>query len=64
VPNLTAKAGEGLSEGLSPSRPFFETLIQQRDVTEPVNKASIIWRDSQDPKSHMTIKPELSGNNG
>ena len=60
MPNPTAKAGEGLSEGLSPAVPSFETLIQQRDVTEPANEASIVWRGSRDPKSHMIIRPELS----
>jgi hypothetical protein len=36
------------------------TLIQQRDVTEPANVASIVWRGSRDPKSHTIIRPELS----
>ena len=49
------------SEGFSSVVPSFKTLIQHRDVAEPANEASIVWRGLCDPKSHMIIQPELSG---
>ena len=52
-----AKAGKGLSSAV----PSFKKVIQQRDVAEPANEVSIIWRGSRDPKSHTIIQPELSG---
>jgi hypothetical protein len=55
VPNPTAKAGEGLSEGLSSAVPSLKRLIQQRAVTEPANEASIVCRGSRVPKSHTII---------
>ena len=58
------KVGKELSEGLSSAVLSFKMLIQQRDVMELANKALISWRGSYDPKSHIIIRPELSGNNG
>jgi hypothetical protein len=57
VPNPTAKAGAGSS---SPGVMFFSRLIQQIEVTDPAQEASICWNEARNAKSHTTMRPELS----
>ena len=57
VPKPMAKAGKGLfSSGVR----FFSRLIQQTEVTDSVQEASICWNDARNAKSHMMMRPELS----
>ena len=52
-----AKAGAGSS---SPGVMFFTRVIQQMEVTDPAEEASICWNDARNAKSHMMMRPELS----
>jgi len=57
VPKPTAKARAGSS---SPGVMFFSRLIQQMEVTDPAQEASICWNDARNAKSHTMMRPELS----
>jgi hypothetical protein len=57
VPKPTAKAGAGSS---SPGVMFFSRLIQQREVADPAQEASICWNGARNAKSQIIMRPELS----
>jgi hypothetical protein len=57
VPKPTAKAGAGSS---SPGVMFFSRFIQQREVADPAQEASICWNGARNAKSQIIMTPELS----